>query len=92
MLCTYGDSTHQLASRIRNRLSALAHVFDREQDGLTRVRQSLVCGFALAVAAGKGWDDGDVAAVGVRFEHDVIAGLFHTMSLDRFSAPSHSSA
>jgi hypothetical protein len=91
-LCTDGDSTHELTGWIGNGLSALAHVFDREQNGLTRVGQCLIRRFALAVAAGEGRDDRDVATVGVRLKHNVIARLIHTPSLDRPSAASHGSA
>ena len=76
-----GHSAYQLTRRIRDFIATFAHVLDGQQDGLTRVGQRLVRRLALAVAAGKRRHDGDIAAVWVGLENDVVSGFFHALSL-----------
>jgi hypothetical protein len=76
-----GHTAHQFAGWIRNGFASLAHVVDRQEDGLARVGKRFVGSVSLAVAARKSGDDGDVTAVSVGLEYDVVAALIHLASL-----------
>jgi hypothetical protein len=53
------------------------HVVDRERDRFLDVRDSLVDGLPLAVAAWKCRDDGHIASIAVRLQNDVVSAFTH---------------
>lgn len=77
------NAMHEFAGGIRNSVPSLAHILDRQQDCLASVCQRLFGSLSLTVATWKCRYDCDVTALRVWFEHDVIARLFHALSLSR---------
>lgn len=72
-LCAYGDLSDELSRGVRNRLAAGQHVLNGQRDRFAGVSESLFDGLTLAVAAWKGWHDGDITPVCVRFQDHVVA-------------------
>jgi hypothetical protein len=72
-----GDAVVNLAGGVRNGFAVRKHVLDRERDRFLDVRDSLVNGLPLAVAAWKCRDDGHIASVAVGLQNDVVGALTH---------------